>query len=104
MIFLVTRAVKFLQLYVWKDRGLVQDVIKKAKAGGFNALALTADFAVGIGIATVMCETVRAVLFFPIHLKVQMHKVYRNLFKQDSRFLQTTVLSHGTLVKTKIEF
>lgn len=32
------------QLYVWKDRGLVQDVIKKAKAGGFNALALTADF------------------------------------------------------------
>jgi len=35
---------KVFQLYVWKDRGLVQDVIKKAKAGGFNALALTADF------------------------------------------------------------
>jgi len=32
------------QLYVWKDRGLVQDVMKKAKAGGFNSLALTADF------------------------------------------------------------
>jgi len=35
---------KVFQLYVWKDRGLVQDVIKKAKKGGFNALALTADF------------------------------------------------------------
>jgi isopentenyl diphosphate isomerase/L-lactate dehydrogenase-like FMN-dependent dehydrogenase len=35
---------KVFQLYVWKDRGLVQDVIKKAKEGGFNALALTADF------------------------------------------------------------
>tara|TARA_B110000858_G_scaffold174989_1_gene208008 strand:+ start:1601 stop:2977 length:1377 start_codon:yes stop_codon:yes gene_type:complete len=35
---------KVFQLYVWKDKGLLQDVIKKAKAEGFNALALTADF------------------------------------------------------------
>jgi len=35
---------KVFQLYVWKDRELVKEVIAKAKAGGFNALALTVDF------------------------------------------------------------
>merc|ERR1719486_1471780 len=35
---------KVFQLYVWKDRELVRDVLAKAKEGGFNALALTADF------------------------------------------------------------
>jgi len=35
---------KVFQLYVWKDRELVKDVIAKAKEGGFNALALTVDF------------------------------------------------------------
>jgi len=35
---------KVFQLYVWKDRGLVQEVIAKAKKGGFQALALTVDF------------------------------------------------------------
>ncbi|KAG8461515.1 hypothetical protein KFE25_001119 [Diacronema lutheri] len=35
---------KVFQLYVWKDRGLLQEVIKKAKDGGFDALALTVDF------------------------------------------------------------
>lgn len=35
---------KVFQLYVWKDRELVKEVIQKAKAGGFNALALTVDF------------------------------------------------------------
>lgn len=28
---------KVFQLYVWKDRGLVKDVIAKAKEGGFGA-------------------------------------------------------------------
>lgn len=35
---------KVFQLYVWKDRELVKDVLAKAKEGGFNALALTVDF------------------------------------------------------------
>jgi isopentenyl diphosphate isomerase/L-lactate dehydrogenase-like FMN-dependent dehydrogenase len=35
---------KVFQLYVWKDRELVKDVIAKAKEGGFGALALTVDF------------------------------------------------------------
>lgn len=35
---------KVFQLYVWKDRELVKEVIARAKEGGFNALALTVDF------------------------------------------------------------
>mmetsp|Transcript_13133 Transcript_13133/g.26078 ORF Transcript_13133/g.26078 Transcript_13133/m.26078 type:complete len:431 (-) Transcript_13133:172-1464(-) len=35
---------KVFQLYVWKDRELVKDVLQKAKEGGFNAMALTVDF------------------------------------------------------------
>jgi isopentenyl diphosphate isomerase/L-lactate dehydrogenase-like FMN-dependent dehydrogenase len=35
---------KVFQLYVWKDRELVKEVLAKAKEGGFDALALTADF------------------------------------------------------------
>ncbi|GMI14163.1 hypothetical protein TrLO_g5421 [Triparma laevis f. longispina] len=35
---------KVFQLYVWKDRELVKDVLQKAKEGGFQALALTVDF------------------------------------------------------------
>ncbi|GMI58393.1 hypothetical protein ScalyP_jg2606 [Parmales sp. scaly parma] len=35
---------KVFQLYVWKDRELLRDVLQKAKEGGFDALALTVDF------------------------------------------------------------
>jgi len=35
---------KVFQLYVWKDRELVKEVLAKAKEGGFNAMALTVDF------------------------------------------------------------
>lgn len=35
---------KVFQLYVWKDRELVKEVLAKAKAGGFHAMALTVDF------------------------------------------------------------
>merc|ERR1719445_720765 len=35
---------KVFQLYVWKDRELVKEVLEKAKAGGFDAMALTVDF------------------------------------------------------------
>ena len=35
---------KVFQLYVWKDRELVKEVLAKAKEGGFGALALTVDF------------------------------------------------------------
>ena len=34
---------KVLQLYLWKDRGLVKDVLQRAKEAGFTGLALTAD-------------------------------------------------------------
>ena len=34
---------KVFQLYVWKDRGLVRDILLEAKAAGFEGLALTAD-------------------------------------------------------------
>lgn len=35
---------KVFQLYVWKDRELLKEVLARAKEGGFNALALTVDF------------------------------------------------------------
>eukprot|EP00958_Prasinococcus_capsulatus_P023660 scaffold3582_cov335-Prasinococcus_capsulatus_cf.AAC.3 len=35
---------KVFQLYVWKDRGLLREVLARAKEGGFDALALTVDF------------------------------------------------------------
>lgn len=34
---------KLFQLYVWKDRSLVRDLLAQAKAHGFHALALTVD-------------------------------------------------------------
>lgn len=34
---------KLFQLYIWKDRELVKEVLAKAKEGGFTALALTVD-------------------------------------------------------------
>jgi isopentenyl diphosphate isomerase/L-lactate dehydrogenase-like FMN-dependent dehydrogenase len=35
---------KVFQLYVWKDRELLRDVLAQAKEGGYQALALTVDF------------------------------------------------------------
>eukprot|EP00316_Scyphosphaera_apsteinii_P004419 CAMPEP_0119298462 /NCGR_PEP_ID=MMETSP1333-20130426/635_1 /TAXON_ID=418940 /ORGANISM="Scyphosphaera apsteinii, Strain RCC1455" /LENGTH=492 /DNA_ID=CAMNT_0007299567 /DNA_START=101 /DNA_END=1579 /DNA_ORIENTATION=+ len=35
---------KCLQLYVWRDRVLLKEVLDRAKEVGFNSLALTADF------------------------------------------------------------
>lgn len=37
---------RWFQLYVWKDRGLVREMLARAKAAGYGALILTADFAV----------------------------------------------------------
>lgn len=34
---------KFLQIYVWKDRGLVREVLARAKSAGFTAAILTVD-------------------------------------------------------------
>jgi L-lactate dehydrogenase (cytochrome) len=34
---------KLLQLYLWKDRAVVRDVLQRAKEAGFTTLALTAD-------------------------------------------------------------
>ena len=38
-----TRGGKLFQLYVWKDRSLVRDLLAQAKENGFRALALTVD-------------------------------------------------------------
>jgi len=35
---------KLFQLYVWKDRDLLRDVLSQAKEGNFQSLALTVDF------------------------------------------------------------
>ena len=35
---------KMLQLYVWRDRGILKDFIRRAKASGYTALCLTIDF------------------------------------------------------------
>jgi L-lactate dehydrogenase (cytochrome) len=37
---------KWFQVYTWKDRGLVKDLINRAKASGFTAIWLTVDTAV----------------------------------------------------------
>ncbi|MET0547249.1 MAG: alpha-hydroxy acid oxidase [Caulobacterales bacterium] len=37
---------KWLQVYVWKDRGLVREILARAKAAGFTALVLTVDMPV----------------------------------------------------------
>lgn len=34
---------KWFQVYVWKDRGLVKEMLARAKAGGFSAIILTVD-------------------------------------------------------------
>jgi L-lactate dehydrogenase (cytochrome) len=40
----LTCAPKFFQLYVWKDRGLLREMIERARAAGFCAMLLTVDF------------------------------------------------------------
>ncbi len=42
----LTPGVKWFQLYVWKDRGLVREMLSRARAAGYSALILTVDFAV----------------------------------------------------------
>jgi L-lactate dehydrogenase (cytochrome) len=37
---------KWFQVYVWRDRGLVKDMIERAAAAGYEALVVTADTAV----------------------------------------------------------
>ena len=38
-----TNGPKWFQLYVWKDRGLVKEMLDRAKAAGFTAMFLTVD-------------------------------------------------------------
>jgi L-lactate dehydrogenase (cytochrome) len=40
----LTAGPKFFQCYVWKDRGLVKEMLQRARAAGFSALILTVDF------------------------------------------------------------
>lgn len=42
----LTTGPKWFQLYVWKDRVLVKEMIDRAKKAGFKALILTVDFAI----------------------------------------------------------
>jgi L-lactate dehydrogenase (cytochrome) len=37
---------KWMQVYVWKDRGLVKEIMSRAAAAGFEAIAITVDTAV----------------------------------------------------------
>ena len=39
----LTKGPKWFQLYVWKDRGLVKEMLDRAKAAGFTAMFLTVD-------------------------------------------------------------
>ena len=39
----LTKTPKWFQLYIWKDRGLVREMLERAKAAGFTALFLTVD-------------------------------------------------------------
>ena len=39
----VSEGPKMLQLYVWRDRGILRDFIQRAKASGYTALCLTVD-------------------------------------------------------------
>lgn len=40
----LTSGPKWFQLYVWKDRGLVKEMVDRAKDAGYQALTLTVDF------------------------------------------------------------
>lgn len=42
----LTRGPKWFQLYVWKDRGLIKEMLDRAKAAGFSAMMLTVDLPV----------------------------------------------------------
>jgi L-lactate dehydrogenase (cytochrome) len=42
----VSRGPKWLQVYVWRDRGLVKEMLSRAKEAGFEAIAITVDTAV----------------------------------------------------------
>ena len=39
----VSNGPKWFQVYVWRDRGLVEDLIARAKASGYEAIILTVD-------------------------------------------------------------
>ena len=39
----ISDGAKMLQLYVWRDRGILKDFIQRAKASGYTALCLTVD-------------------------------------------------------------
>lgn len=41
-----TTAPKWFQLYVWKDRALVREMLDRARKAGYKALILTVDFAI----------------------------------------------------------
>jgi L-lactate dehydrogenase (cytochrome) len=43
----LTQGPKWFQCYVWKDRGLVKEMLDRARAAGFTALILTVDLPVG---------------------------------------------------------
>lgn len=42
----VSEGRKWFQVYVWKDRGLVKNMIERARENGYEALCITADLAV----------------------------------------------------------
>ena len=41
-----TSSPKWFQLYIWRDRGLVREMLNRAREAGYSALILTVDFAI----------------------------------------------------------
>jgi L-lactate dehydrogenase (cytochrome) len=42
----VSNGAKWFQVYTWKDRGLVREMVERAAAAGYEAIILTVDTAV----------------------------------------------------------
>lgn len=68
-----TEGPKWFQCYVWKDRGLVKDMLARARAAGFSALILTVDL-------PVQGNRLRDVRNgFTIPLKIQLRHIWEAL-------------------------
>lgn len=85
---------KMYQLYIFKDRGLTEEWIKRSKAAGYKALALTVDVAVGgnrerdlvHGFAASPRSRIRQVLSFARHPEW----LYRAIVRKDLDMLNIT--------------
>jgi L-lactate dehydrogenase (cytochrome) len=83
-----TEAPKFYQIYVHHDSGLTTEMIRRCKAAGFGALALTVDTTVAgnrerdyhTGMTTPPKLTPRSLLSFAVHLPWTLNYLLRESF------------------------